>query len=106
MTQLYTQTGRRLKPQPEGSGDVLELRGVGSRGPCLQETLRSSANQKSIHLSVVICGRQAPSPRGAVMSNEGRNKAGPDRSLNSSAGIELRGMILGCSLCSAYFRDV
>ena len=42
----------------------------------------------------------------AVESNEDRNKAGPDRSLNSSAGIELRGMVLGCSLCSAYFRDV
>ena len=41
-----------------------------------------------------------------MVPNEGRNKAGPDRSLNSSAGIELRGMVLGCSLCSAYFRDV
>ena len=72
----------------------------------MQETLRSSANRKSIHLSIVICGRRASSPGGAVVPNEGRNKAGPDRSLNSSAGIELRGMVLGCSLCSAYFRDV
>ena len=40
-----------------------------------------------------------------MVPNEGRNKAGPDRSLNSSAGIELRGMVLGCSLCSAYFRE-
>ena len=34
------------------------------------ETLRSSANQKSIHLSIVICGRQALSPGGAMVSNE------------------------------------
>ena len=67
----------------------------------MPETLRSSANQKSIHLSIVIHGRQALSQGGAMVSNEGRNKAGPDRS-HSPTGVNGQTYTLSflCSLPS------